>query len=138
VKDQHRPVVFNGFSHHPEAVSDRLELAALPSAVSLTRRLVEAHLRKWHLEEMTDTAALVASELVTNAISAWRDSGITTPLFRKTSCGVSAAHQVADYNGHWGVRELCDICPASQARRCCAAHAQPTGQQFEAVLANLC
>jgi hypothetical protein len=25
---------------------------------------------------------------------------------------------VADYNGHWGVREICDICPAAQQRRC--------------------
>ena len=74
MKGQHRPVVFNGSSHHPEAVSDELELAVLPSAVSLTRRFIEAHLRKWHLEEMTDTAALVASELVTNAIKA---TGIT-------------------------------------------------------------
>ena len=74
MKDQRRPVVFNGSPHHPEAVSDELELAALPSAVSLTRRFIEAHLRKWQLEEMTDTAALVASELVTNAIKA---TGIT-------------------------------------------------------------
>lgn len=68
------PVVFDCSSHHPEMVSDELELAALPSAVSLTRRFIEAHLRKWQLEEMIDTAALVASELVTNAIKA---TGIT-------------------------------------------------------------
>ncbi len=74
MKDQHRPFVFNGSSQHPEAVSDELELAALPSAVSLTRRFIEAHLRKWHLEEMTDTTALIASELVTNAVKA---TGIT-------------------------------------------------------------
>lgn len=74
MKREHRPVIFTGSSHHPEAVSDELELAALPSAVSLTRRFIEAHLRKWHLEEMTYTAALVASELVTNAIKA---TGIT-------------------------------------------------------------
>lgn len=70
MKDQHARIVFNGSSHDPEAVSDELELAALPSAVSLTRRFIEAHLRKCHLEEMTDTTSLVASELVTNAIKA--------------------------------------------------------------------
>jgi hypothetical protein len=26
---------------------------------------------------------------------------------------VSFAHTIADYNGHWGLRELCDICPAA-------------------------
>lgn len=47
------------------------------------------------------------------------------PLFRKTSCGVAHAHGVADYNGHFGVREICDICPAAQVATCAAAHATP-------------
>jgi anti-sigma regulatory factor (Ser/Thr protein kinase) len=51
-------------------MSDELELAALPSAVSLTRRFIEAYLRKWGLEELTDTASLIASEIVTNAVKA--------------------------------------------------------------------
>lgn len=62
---------------HPDedgAVSDKLELAAIPSAVSLTRRFTEAYLRKWRLDAMTDTADLVVSELVTNAITA---TGVT-------------------------------------------------------------
>ncbi|MFF0532857.1 radical SAM protein [Nocardia amikacinitolerans] len=45
-------------------------------------------------------------------------SGFGSPLFRKTSCGVTFAHGVADYNGHYGVRELCDICPVAQIQRC--------------------
>lgn len=40
------------------------------------------------------------------------------PLFRKTSCAVAYAHGMADYNGHLGIRELCDICPTAQLRRC--------------------
>lgn len=40
------------------------------------------------------------------------------PLFRKTSCGIANAHQQADYNGHYGIRELCDICPKEQVGRC--------------------
>jgi DNA repair photolyase len=42
-------------------------------------------------------------------------------LFRKTSCAVAYAHGEADYNGHYGVRELCDICPAAQLDLC-ASH----------------
>jgi DNA repair photolyase len=34
----------------------------------------------------------------------------SAPLFRKTSCAVSYAHGLPDYNGHYGIRELCDIC----------------------------
>lgn len=47
------------------------------------------------------------------------------PLFRKTSCGVAFAHGIADYNGHYCIREICDICPAAQVAVCAAAHRQP-------------
>lgn len=46
-------------------------------------------------------------------------------LFRKTSCGVAYAHGEADYNGHFGIRELCDICPPAQIAKCQAAWVQP-------------
>lgn len=48
-----------------------------------------------------------------------------SPLFRKTSCAVTYAHGVADYNGHYGIRELCDICPAAQLQRCAEAWRRP-------------
>lgn len=47
-----------------------------------------------------------------------------SPLFRKTSCAVSYVHRAADYNGHIGVRELCDICPPSQVSRCTGSRSQ--------------
>lgn len=47
------------------------------------------------------------------------------PLFRKTSCGVAFAHGIADYNGHYGIREICDICPSAQLGRCASAHQRP-------------
>jgi DNA repair photolyase len=50
-------------------------------------------------------------------------------LFRKTSCAVSFAHGLPDYNGHVGIRELCDICPAAQLALCLAAHRQPGEEQ---------
>ncbi|MFE3761013.1 radical SAM protein [Streptomyces sp. NPDC059104] len=47
------------------------------------------------------------------------------PLFRKTSCAVAYAHGLADYNGHYGIRELCDICPKRQLGLCAAAWRAP-------------
>ncbi|MFG1755375.1 hypothetical protein [Streptosporangium sandarakinum] len=47
------------------------------------------------------------------------------PLFRKTSCGVAYAHGEADYNGHYGIRELCDICPVNQLHLCRDAWKRP-------------
>jgi len=57
------------------------------------------------------------------------------PVFRKTSCAVSYVHGLPDYNGHFGVRELCDICPLGQLQRCAATHHQPTVEQVAALAA---
>ncbi|MEG8177755.1 radical SAM protein [Nocardia terpenica] len=48
-----------------------------------------------------------------------------SPLFRKTSCAVAYVHALADYNGHYGVQDLCDICPSTQVRRCARAWQRP-------------
>jgi DNA repair photolyase len=56
--------------------------------------------------------------------------GGSASLFRKTSCAVSYAHGLPDYNGHYGIRELCDICPAAQVSRCRGAHRVPSASQI--------
>lgn len=58
-----------------------------------------------------------------------------SPLFRKTSCAVTYAHEVADYNGHFGIRELCDICPREQLRRC-ADERRPPDRRYVADMAE--
>jgi len=80
---------------------------------------------------------VLPAELDANVVAAWRASGITTPLFRKTSCGVSFAHGAPDYNGHWGIRELCDICPTAQQTRCADAHKPPADRDFRDALTAL-
>jgi hypothetical protein len=64
----------------------------------------------------------------------YRASRITTPIFRKTSCAVAYAHGVADYNGHYGVRDICDICPERQVQTCAEAHVLPTAVEFQSLL----
>lgn len=54
-------------------------------------------------------------------------------LFRKTSCAVSYTHGLPDYNGHYGIRELCDICPLGQLDCCRRAHQVPTRRQIHEV-----
>jgi DNA repair photolyase len=88
-------------------------------------------------EEDYNRRKVMPAELDTKVVAAWRASGISTPLFRKTSCGVSFTHQVPDYNGHWGVRELCDICPNAQRELCADDHQQPTHGELDTVLADL-
>ncbi|MEV2218480.1 radical SAM protein [Nocardia vinacea] len=64
-------------------------------------------------------------ELERRILDAAKTSRPGSPLFRKTSCAVTYAHGVADYNGHYGIRELCDICPSVQLRRCAQAWQRP-------------
>ena len=47
-----------------------IELAPLPSAVPCARLHAVHVLRDWHLRDLADDAALVISELVTNAVTA--------------------------------------------------------------------
>jgi anti-sigma regulatory factor (Ser/Thr protein kinase) len=47
-----------------------VRLAALPSAVPWARRVLRHMLREWQVESMADPAALLTSELVTNAVEA--------------------------------------------------------------------
>jgi DNA repair photolyase len=67
-------------------------------------------------EPYEDTARrkIVPETLERRVLMAFADS---PSLFRKTSCAVSYAHGVPDYNGHYGIRELCDICPPNQLRQ---------------------
>ena len=110
-------IVFTGYYHKPENADHLRDLGVdVPYDDHYQRRKV------------------LPADLDARVVAAWRTSGITTPLFRKTSCGVTYAHGVADYNGHWGVPELCDICPLAQQHRCAAAHRSPTNEEFRRVL----
>lgn len=113
-------IVFTGYYHKPENADYlRDQGVNVPYADDYARR------------------KLMSGELDTRVIDAWKRSGITTPLFRKTSCGVAFAHSAPDYNGHWGVRELCDICPNAQRDRCASDYREPTAADMNATLAQL-
>jgi DNA repair photolyase len=73
-------------------------------------------------------------ELEGRIFEAYNRSGLQVPLFRKTSCGVAYANRLPDYNGHWGVNELCDICPQAQKELCTREYKAPTRQAFQSLL----
>lgn len=52
------------------ATSRHVRLTALPSAVPWARRVLGQTLREWQLHDLSDTALLLVSELVTNAVQA--------------------------------------------------------------------
>jgi anti-sigma regulatory factor (Ser/Thr protein kinase) len=61
---QARPVPVNGRQ------TRYVRLAALPSAVPWARRVTRHMLREWQVQSMAEGAALLVSELVTNAVEA--------------------------------------------------------------------
>lgn len=112
-------IVFTGYYHKPENAAYLRGLGVdVPYGQDYNRRKT------------------MPAELDAKVIAAWQASGISTPLFRKTSCGVAYAHSAPDYNGHWGVRELCDICPSIQRQRCADDHSTPTPAGMDRVLAG--
>jgi hypothetical protein len=80
-------------------------------------------------EPFTETARrkIVPETLERRILATFADS---TTLFRKTSCAVSYVHGLPDYNGHVGIRELCDICPRTQLDCCSQAHRVSTLKQL--------
>ncbi|WP_262701373.1 MULTISPECIES: ATP-binding protein [Streptomyces] len=66
-----------------------LRLTAVPTAVGCSRMFVRHTLKLWQLEDHAETATLVMSELVTNAVKA---SGITEP--EPKSWQITAEHVI--------------------------------------------
>jgi DNA repair photolyase len=113
-------IVFTGYYHKPENAAHLQK-----QGVGVPYGQQDYHRRK-----------AMPADLDAAVIAAWRASGISTPLFRQPSCGVAYTHRAPDYNGHWGVREICDICPTVQRRRCADDHHTPTPADIDRVLAT--
>jgi anti-sigma regulatory factor (Ser/Thr protein kinase) len=60
----------------------QLKLVARPATVPQVRSALRQLLCEWHLEQLSDTATLLMSELVTNAVKA---DGVRRPRLRRTN-----------------------------------------------------
>lgn len=125
-----RPLV-PGLNDTTGHLTDAVELSRAADATVFTglfyRDEIATYYRRHGLPEpYGDTARrkIVPETLERRVLDAFRehDGGV---VFRKTSCAVSYVHGLPDYNGHVGIRELCDICPAAQLQRCLTAHHRP-------------
>lgn len=109
-------VVYTGYYHRPE------NFAYLKS-IGIELNYGEFGRRKF-----------LSADIDEKIINEYQKANIKAPLFRKTSCGVAFTHGTADYNGHWGVNELCNICPNSQREICGKHYVAPSGDDFQALL----
>ncbi|MEU8003900.1 hypothetical protein AB0B66_22315 [Catellatospora sp. NPDC049111] len=139
-----RPIV-PGLNDTDEHIRRARELSASAHAVVYTglfyRQQIQDYYRSHGLPEPYGETArrkIFPGDLETRILSTFMsDDGLRAPLFRKTSCGVAYAHQVADYNGHYGIRELCDICPVAQVGRCADAWQRPDTARVAQMAADL-
>ncbi|RPI19537.1 MAG: hypothetical protein EHM58_01225 [Ignavibacteriae bacterium] len=110
-------IVYTGYYHRPENY---------------------AYLQKIGLEiQYNDEFArrkFLPKELENKILAAYNESKLKVPLFRKTSCGVVFAQKLPDYNGHWGVNEICNICPLEQQKICWKHYKMPTKNEFQKLL----
>lgn len=122
-----RPIIA-GLNDTDRHFAKALELAWLADAAVFTGLFYRDEIRS-HFEAIgvPDLYGEVARRKVLPANIERRvlDALGDRPLFRKTSCGVAYAHGVPDYNGHYGIREICDICPSSQVALCASVHRKP-------------
>jgi DNA repair photolyase len=119
-----------GFNDSEEHLNRAFELGQHADATVFTglfyRGEIAAYYKAHGLPEPYEETArrkIVPETLEQRVLSVFTASA---PLFRKTSCAVSYAHGLPDYNGHYGIRELCDICPLSQLELCAGAHRVPS------------
>lgn len=130
-----RPLIA-GLNDSDEHLSRARELGALAHATVFTglffREEIRQHFRTIGVEDLYDEIARrkIFPESVERRVLEAFDGQL---LFRKTSCGVGFAHGVADFNGHYGIREICDICPSEQVKLCARAHKQPSQEVVEAL-----
>src|SRR5579859_8183417 len=131
-----RPLV-PGLNDSYEHLDAAYELSQAADATVFTglfyRDQIAEYYRANGLPEPYDATArrkIVPETLERRVLAAFADS---TSLFRKTSCAVSFAHGLPDYNGHYGIRELCDICPVRQLDICGDAHQVPAAERIHEV-----
>ncbi|MFZ5680189.1 MAG: radical SAM protein [Pseudomonadota bacterium] len=122
-----RPLI-SGLNDSDTHLDRALKLSSLADATVFTGLFHRAEIREhFRLSGVPDIYPDIARRKILPAETEKRvlTAFLGRPLFRKTSCGVAFAHVSVDYNGHYGIREICDICPAQQISRCATAHRVP-------------
>ncbi|MHB9862007.1 radical SAM protein [Streptomyces sp. YIM S03343] len=142
-----RPIV-PGLNDSDEDITRAAELSRHAHATVFTglfyRDEIAAYYREMGLSEPYDTTArrkIMPEALEARILAAFRrpddEQEPFGPLFRKTSCAVASVHSLADYNGHYGIQELCDICPKRQLNLCEQAWNAPAHPDADRAAAEL-
>ncbi|WP_220183101.1 hypothetical protein [Sphaerisporangium album] len=138
-----RPLV-PGLNDSPEHLATAAELSKHADAAVFTGLFYRGEIADYYKAnglpepyEGTARRKIVPETLEQRVLEAFADAEGSAVLFRKTSCAVAFVHGLPDYNGHYGIRELCDICPVRQLQLCAGAHEVPTARQLQEAVVDL-
>lgn len=138
-----RPII-PGLNDAPADLALAVELSRTAHATVFTglfyREQIRAYYRDAGIPQPYEDVArrkFLPAELEARIVDHFTDQAPGVALFRKTSCGVSHAHGLPDYNGHYGIPELCDICPTGQVAECAAAFQRPDKPTVAAAAAQM-
>lgn len=130
-----RPIVA-GLNDSDEQIAKAANLSRYADATVYTglfhRKEIRDYLRSVNVPDLYEDIARrkILPRAVENKIQRQFD-GLS--LFRKTSCAVAFAHGVPDYNGHYGIERICDICPSHQKEICAKSHTLPSFDLLKAL-----
>lgn len=132
-----RPIVA-GLNDGDDKIARAAELSRLANATVFTglfhRQQIRKYLRSLGVTDLyTDTPRrkVMPRNLEARVLARFGEAN----LFRKTSCAVAFAHGEPDWNGHYGISHICEICPASQVEICSGSHRRPDLVRVEQVAA---
>jgi len=138
-----RPLV-SGLNDSDEHLLRAVELSRHAHATVFTGLFYRNEIRAFYetsgIPEPFDGTArrkIMPRELEARIIDAFKHAGRLGILFRKTSCGVAFVHSLPDYNGHFGIREICDICPMEQVERCRRVWNKPSQDRVAELISKL-
>lgn len=138
-----RPII-PGLNDSAEHIAQAAELSAYAHATVFSglfyRKQIAQYYKSQGIPEPYSTTArrkLLPLEEEHRLLNMYEAHSTGTPIFRKTSCGVAFAHRQPDYNGHFGITELCSTCPSAQYSTCNAAWKRPDEQLLNTLCARM-
>ena len=128
-----RPLI-DGLNDTPFHLKKALELSDKADATVFTglffREEIRAYFREIGVADLYEQVArrkILSGDLEQRVLHQFSGRSI----FRKTSCAVAFVHGISDYNGHYGIKEICEICPDSQRKICRDNHKTPDASDVE-------
>ena len=132
-----RPII-QGINDEPEQLASVLALGGYAHAIVFTGLIYRSSIKRNFDQQKVDPPynrsarrKTLPQETEIKVLNAYKERAKdVSPLFRKTSCAVSYVFGTPDYNAHYCVGEMCDICPDKQVEICKDAFQTPTHEEI--------